>query len=60
MRYFFSGSFWVNRLGAKNILICSVLLWSIATFVTPFLASSITSLVICRKILGFAEGLGEL
>ncbi|XP_045466330.1 probable anion transporter 4, chloroplastic [Harmonia axyridis] len=52
------GSFWVNRLGAKNILICSVLLWSIATFVTPFLASSITSLVICRKILGFAEGLG--
>lgn len=52
------GSLWVNKLGVKNILICSVFLWSIATFVTPLLAYSISSLVSCRIILGFAEGLG--
>ncbi|CAH1118633.1 unnamed protein product [Phaedon cochleariae] len=52
------GSFWATKLGAKKVLICSVLLWSIATFITPFLASNITALVICRIILGFAEGLG--
>nr|XP_023019992.1 probable anion transporter 4, chloroplastic [Leptinotarsa decemlineata] len=51
------GSFWATKLGAKNVLICSVLLWSIATFITPLLAASITSLVICRIVLGFAEGL---
>ncbi|KAJ8939349.1 hypothetical protein NQ318_005710 [Aromia moschata] len=52
------GSFWATKLGAKNVLICSVLLWSIATLVTPLLASSITALISCRIILGFAEGLG--
>ncbi|CAH2007498.1 unnamed protein product [Acanthoscelides obtectus] len=52
------GSFWATKLGAKNVLISSVLLWSIATFVTPLLAGSITALVICRIVLGFAEGLG--
>jgi len=52
------GSFWASKLGAKNVLICSVLLWSIATFVTPLLAESVVALVCCRIILGFAEGLG--
>ncbi|KAK4878451.1 hypothetical protein RN001_010957 [Aquatica leii] len=52
------GSFWASKLGAKNVLICSVLLWSIATFVTPLLAESVVQLVSCRIILGFAEGLG--
>ncbi|CAH1111952.1 unnamed protein product [Psylliodes chrysocephalus] len=52
------GSFWATQVGAKNVLICSVLLWSIATFVTPFLAGSLVALVSCRIILGFAEGLG--
>lgn len=56
---FILGSFWANKLGAKNILIFSVLLWSIATFITPLLAHSIAALVICRIILGFAEGLGN-
>lgn len=54
----FLGSFWASKLGAKNILIFSVLLWSIATYVTPFLAQSFVALVICRIVLGFAEGLG--
>lgn len=54
------GSFWATQVGAKNVLICSVLLWSIATFVTPFLAGSLVALVSCRIILGFAEGLGKL
>uniref|UniRef100_A0A1Y1KHB5 Major facilitator superfamily (MFS) profile domain-containing protein n=1 Tax=Photinus pyralis TaxID=7054 RepID=A0A1Y1KHB5_PHOPY len=52
------GSLWVNKIGAKNILICSVLLWSIATFVTPLLAESVVALISCRIVLGFAEGLG--
>lgn len=52
------GSFWVSRLGAKNVLICSVLLWSIATYITPFLAGNVTALILCRTLLGFAEGLG--
>lgn len=56
---FILGSFWATKLGAKNVLICSVFLWSIATFVTPFLAGSIIALVTCRIILGFAEGLGK-
>lgn len=55
-----AGSCWASRLGAKNVLICSVLLWSIATFVTPLLAHSLVALVIGRIILGFAEGLGIL
>lgn len=40
------------------MLISSVLLWSTATFLTPLLASSLTALVVCRIVLGFAEGLG--
>ncbi|XP_060533003.1 uncharacterized protein LOC132705992 [Cylas formicarius] len=52
------GSFWASKLGAKNVLICSVLLWSVATFITPFLAHSATALIMCRIGLGFAEGLG--
>lgn len=52
------GSFWVAKVGARNILICSVLLWSIATFITPFLATSVAALISCRILLGFAEGLG--
>ncbi|GJQ78083.1 hypothetical protein Trydic_g2425 [Trypoxylus dichotomus] len=51
-------SCWASRLGAKNVLISSVLLWSIATFITPLLAHSLIALVIGRIILGFAEGLG--
>ncbi|XP_018334294.1 sodium-dependent phosphate transport protein 1, chloroplastic isoform X2 [Agrilus planipennis] len=51
-------SFWASKLGAKNILIFSVLLWSISTFITPLLAHSVVLLVICRILLGFAEGLG--
>ncbi|CAG9861485.1 unnamed protein product [Phyllotreta striolata] len=52
------GSFWATKVGAKSVLLCSVLLWSIATFVTPLLAGSFISLVSCRIVLGFAEGLG--
>ncbi|CAH0549040.1 unnamed protein product [Brassicogethes aeneus] len=52
------GSFWATKLGVKNVLICSVFLWSIATFITPLLAHSINLLISCRIILGFAEGLG--
>ncbi|XP_022902815.1 uncharacterized protein [Onthophagus taurus] len=52
------GSCSASKLGAKNVLIFSVLLWSIATFITPLLAHSFAGLVICRIVLGFAEGLG--
>lgn len=52
------GSFWATKLGVKSVLICSVLLWSVATFITPFLAHNLILLIICRIILGFAEGLG--
>lgn len=53
------GSFSANRLGAKNVLFVSVLVWSVATFITPLLAESVPALIICRIVLGFAEGLGE-
>lgn len=52
------GSYSANRLGAKNVLFVSVLVWSVATFVTPLLAESIPMLITCRIVLGFAEGLG--
>lgn len=52
------GSLFLPCVGVKNMLISSVLLWSTATFLTPLLASSLTALVVCRIVLGFAEGLG--
>lgn len=52
------GSFSANRLGAKNVLFVSVVVWSVATFITPMLAESVPALIICRIVLGFAEGLG--
>lgn len=47
-----------NRFGGKVVLFYSVLLWSISTFITPFLVHSVPSLIFCRVLLGLGEGLG--
>ncbi|XP_017785194.1 PREDICTED: sodium-dependent phosphate transport protein 1, chloroplastic-like [Nicrophorus vespilloides] len=52
------GSLYLPSIGVKNMLVSSVLLWSIATIITPLVSSSIAALIVCRIILGFAEGLG--
>ena len=49
-----------KRYGGKNILILAVTMWSFSTFITPFFASSIYSLIFLRVLLGIGEGLGEL
>lgn len=48
------------RFGGKNVLTFAVLLWSVTTLVTPYVASSLYLLLICRIFLGLGEGLGEL
>ena len=47
-----------KKFGIRNILLLSVTVWSICTFITPWLSSSVAALVICRIVLGLAEGLG--
>lgn len=48
-----------RRYGGKNVLMVSVLLWSLSTFLVPLFAHSIYSLVLARVILGLGEGLGN-
>lgn len=47
-----------KKYGGKNVLMISVLLWSLSTFLVPFFAHSIYALLISRVILGLGEGLG--
>ncbi|KAK3592163.1 hypothetical protein CHS0354_019454 [Potamilus streckersoni] len=47
-----------KKYGGKKILLLSVLLWSMSTFIVPFFAHSIFALTISRMVLGFGEGLG--
>ena len=49
-----------KKYGGKNVLLISVLLWSLSTFLVPFFAHSIYALLISRVILGLGEGLGKL
>lgn len=42
------------------VLFFAVSLWSVTTFLTPIFAESITTLLLCRILLGFGEGLGML
>jgi len=51
------GSF-SKRFGGKNMLILSVLLWSIITLLTPLISSSVNMLIFSRVLLGIAEGVG--
>ncbi|KFM61280.1 hypothetical protein X975_07941, partial [Stegodyphus mimosarum] len=36
----------------------AVFLWSVSIVITPFIASSLTLLIICRILLGLGEGIG--
>ncbi|XP_046330197.1 sialin-like [Haliotis rubra] len=47
-----------KKYGGKTILVVSVLLWSMSTFMVPFFAHSIYALILSRVILGLGEGLG--
>lgn len=51
------GSF-SKRFGGKNILTFAVLSWSLLTFLTPIIASSVKLLILSRIALGIAEGVG--
>ena len=46
-----------SKFGGKRVLTFAVLLWSISTIITPFVADDIKSLVVLRVILGLGEGL---
>ncbi|KAL3867864.1 hypothetical protein ACJMK2_040710 [Sinanodonta woodiana] len=48
-----------KKYGGKKILLLSVLLWSMSTFIVPFFAHSIFALTLSRMVLGFGEGLGK-
>lgn len=48
-----------KKYGGKTILVVSVLLWSMSTFMVPFFAHSIYALILSRVILGLGEGLGK-
>jgi len=54
------GASTANRFGCKTVLMLAVLLWSISTVVTPFLAQSVPLLIVCRVVLGLGEGLGKI
>ena len=41
------------------MLTSAVFLWSLSTLITPFVASNLSLLLICRVILGLGEGLGQ-
>ena len=41
------------------MLMISVLLWSLSTFLVPLFAHSIYALLISRVVLGLGEGLGK-
>lgn len=40
-------------------MMAAVMLWSISTVMTPFVAHSLTFLVTTRFVLGLGEGLGK-
>lgn len=48
----------VNRYGGRRVLCCAVLLWSLSTIVTPFVAWYLPALIFFRVVLGVGEGLG--
>ena len=48
-----------KKYGGKNVLMISVLLWSLSTFLVPLFAHSIYALLISRVVLGLGEGLGK-
>ena len=45
-----------QQFGGKSTLALAVTVWSLATFLTPSIASSLNALTLARIILGFAEG----
>ncbi|KAG8194889.1 hypothetical protein JTE90_029180 [Oedothorax gibbosus] len=47
-----------SKFGGKKVMTCAVFLWSLSTVITPFIASSLTLLIVCRIILGLGEGIG--
>ncbi|KAI1280897.1 putative anion transporter 3, chloroplastic [Halotydeus destructor] len=49
-----------TKYGGKRVLTFSVLLWSMATLLTPAVASNAYMLIIFRILLGLGEGLGEV
>lgn len=52
------GASFTSRFGGKSVMTCAVFFWSLSTVITPFVASSLTLLIICRIVLGLGEGLG--
>ncbi|XP_054708769.1 uncharacterized protein LOC129218506 [Uloborus diversus] len=47
-----------SRFGCKFVMTFAVFLWSLSTVVTPIVASSLPSLILCRFFLGLGEGIG--
>ncbi|VDK21673.1 unnamed protein product [Anisakis simplex] len=47
-----------SQLGGRRLLLGVVLLWSLSTLLTPFVASSFYMLIFTRIVLGLGEGLG--
>lgn len=47
-----------RRFGGKRTLAIAVFLWSLSTFLTPMIASTLPLLVLCRIALGMGEGIG--
>ena len=44
------------QFGSKRLLLFVAFMWSLSTFITPFVASSLHLLVLTRVILGLGEG----
>ena len=48
------------QFSSKRLLLFVAFMWSLSTFLTPFVASSLHLLVLTRVILGLGEGLGKI
>ncbi|GFS73876.1 ascorbate transporter, chloroplastic [Trichonephila clavipes] len=47
-----------SKFGGKTVMTFAVFLWSLSTVITPYIASSLSLLIICRILLGLGEGIG--
>lgn len=47
-----------KKYSGKKVLILAVFMWSLSTFITPFISSSLYLLLLVRVLLGVGEGLG--
>lgn len=52
------GGYLSYRFGGGNVLLFACFVWSLFTFLTPYVSSSMPLLILCRILLGAGEGLG--